>query len=189
MNIGWIFLGCALVVLTLMAILPWRRKQQTGTMKKQVLSDSEYVLTEPGEVGERTGRRAEIISLLQNGQKISAIKMYREDTGAPLREAKEAVERMDLAIQMDLARPKSDVSQPLSAATYSPQSEVESLLLAGQKIQAIKRYREVTGVGLREAKETVELIEETLLARNPTIVSLSENMPNRERVAPNEPEC
>lgn len=31
-------------------------------------------------------------------------------------------------------------------------------LLAGRKIQAIKIYREATGVGLREAKDAVELL-------------------------------
>ncbi|MGC4857427.1 ribosomal protein L7/L12 [Micromonospora sp. DT4] len=31
-------------------------------------------------------------------------------------------------------------------------------LLAGRKIQAIKAYREATGVGLRKAKEAVELL-------------------------------
>jgi hypothetical protein len=34
--------------------------------------------------------------------------------------------------------------------------EVMELMKAGQKIQAIKLYREQTGVGLREAKEYVE---------------------------------
>ena len=34
--------------------------------------------------------------------------------------------------------------------------EVAKLMNAGQKIQAIKLYREQTGVGLKEAKEYVE---------------------------------
>ena len=35
-------------------------------------------------------------------------------------------------------------------------SEVRELMKAGQKIQAIKLYREQTGVGLKEAKDYVE---------------------------------
>ena len=35
-------------------------------------------------------------------------------------------------------------------------SEVTELMKAGQKIQAIKLYREQTGVGLKEAKDYVE---------------------------------
>lgn len=36
--------------------------------------------------------------------------------------------------------------------------EVEALLRDGKKIQAIKVYREITGVGLKEAKDAVERI-------------------------------
>ncbi|MFD7664460.1 ribosomal protein L7/L12 [Streptomyces sp. NPDC059788] len=35
-------------------------------------------------------------------------------------------------------------------------AEVDALLHKGQKIQAIKRYRELTGAGLKEAKDAVE---------------------------------
>ena len=42
----------------------------------------------------------EIVSLLQAGKKINAIKAYRAATGAALPEAKAAVERMEQAIQM-----------------------------------------------------------------------------------------
>jgi ribosomal protein L7/L12 len=37
--------------------------------------------------------------------------------------------------------------------------DVLALIQAGQKIPAIKRYRELTGVGLREAKGAVEDLE------------------------------
>lgn len=37
-----------------------------------------------------------------------------------------------------------------------PMAEVRSLLIAGNKIAAIKEYRRITGVGLAEAKEAVE---------------------------------
>ena len=36
---------------------------------------------------------------------------------------------------------------------------VEKMLLAGKKINAIKLYREQTGVGLKDAKDAVERIE------------------------------
>jgi ribosomal protein L7/L12 len=38
-------------------------------------------------------------------------------------------------------------------------SEIVSLLARGQKIEAIKRYREYTGSGLKEARDAVESIE------------------------------
>ena len=37
--------------------------------------------------------------------------------------------------------------------------ELRALIESGQKIEAIKRYREMTGAGLAEAKEAVEAIE------------------------------
>jgi ribosomal L7/L12-like protein len=45
-------------------------------------------------------------------------------------------------------RPRNDL--PLNAAT------IDGLLQAGQKIAAIKAYRELHGVGLKEAKDAVE---------------------------------
>jgi len=45
------------------------------------------------------GRLEEIASLLRAGKKINAIKAYREVTGASLAEAKDAVERLDMALR------------------------------------------------------------------------------------------
>ena len=41
---------------------------------------------------------------------------------------------------------------------------VQELILRGQKIQAIKLYREISGVGLKEAKEAVDQMEVSLRA-------------------------
>jgi Ribosomal protein L7/L12 C-terminal domain len=40
---------------------------------------------------------------------------------------------------------------------------IEALLRNGKKIEAIKVYRERTGLGLREAKDAVEEIEKAIL--------------------------
>lgn len=45
------------------------------------------------------------------------------------------------------------------AVTQQLGPEFEQALLAGKKIQAIKIYRQATGVGLKEAKDAVEEIE------------------------------
>ena len=54
---------------------------------------------------------------------------------------------------------------PDCKGTFNPQSqniveiakeEVRAILDRGQKISAIKRYRELTGVGLKESKDLVE---------------------------------
>jgi hypothetical protein len=40
--------------------------------------------------------------------------------------------------------------------------QVRTLLLQGNKIEAIKIYREATGLGLKESKDAVEFIESEL---------------------------
>ena len=45
--------------------------------------------------------------------------------------------------------------------------EVTDHLLAGRKIAAVKVYREATGVGLKEAKESVEALEASLREKHP----------------------
>ncbi len=91
-----------------------------------------------------------VATLLERGQKIEAIKWYRERTGVGLKEAKDAVEAIQRG-QVVPSGPQSD---------RDLEDEVVSLLEQGQKIEAIKRYRERTGVGLKEAKDAVERMAE-----------------------------
>lgn len=93
----------------------------------------------------------QIQDLLAHGKKIEAIKRLREETGAGLKEAKDAVEAME-------------IGRPLSTLpTHDQESlrhEVAELLQNQGKIDAIKRFREYTGAGLKEAKDAVEAIEQ-----------------------------
>jgi ribosomal protein L7/L12 len=90
----------------------------------------------------------EVHRLMLQGQKIQAIKVYRELTGVGLKEAKDYVDALESG-------------SPLAAANPAPRSsgdlaEVHALAVRGQKIEAIKLYRELTGVGLKEAKDYVD---------------------------------
>ena len=71
--------------------------------------------------------------------------------GAVDREARRlaAVER-----KLDLIMTHLGIREPEPDAP----GEVLQELLAGRKIHAIKAYREATGVGLKEAKDAVELL-------------------------------
>jgi hypothetical protein len=51
-----------------------------------------------------------------------------------------------------------------------PGQEVADLILKGRKIQAIKVVRETTGVGLKEAKEMVDLLQAELARKHPDLV-------------------
>ena len=86
----------------------------------------------------------EVRSLLDQGRKIEAVKLYKDQTGMGLADAKNAVE----AMQAD-AVPQSDIGGDLEA-------ELLRLLGRGEKIAAVKLYKEQNGVGLADAKQAVE---------------------------------
>ncbi len=46
-------------------------------------------------------------------------------------------------------------------------AEIQASILAEQKIEAIKKYRELTGQGLKESKEFVEAVERELWQESP----------------------
>lgn len=90
----------------------------------------------------------EIRALLARGNKIGAIKRVRELTGMGLKEAKDYVETLPpggpAALPITRPQPAGDLA------------EVHALARQGNKIAAIKRYRELTGAGLKEAKDYVD---------------------------------
>ncbi|MEV0274131.1 ribosomal protein L7/L12 [Hamadaea sp. NPDC050747] len=96
----------------------------------------------------------DLAALLARGQKIQAIKLYRERTGVGLKEAKNAVEamaagRVPFAVRPPLAgRPPAD----------EVAAQAADLKARGQIIQAIKLVREKTGLGLKEAKDFVDAL-------------------------------
>ena len=49
-------------------------------------------------------------------------------------------------------------------------SEISDAIINGEKIQAIKLYRDATGEGLKEAKEAIEELTSKLSERYPEIV-------------------
>jgi ribosomal protein L7/L12 len=100
---------------------------------------------------------AEVRRALAAGNKIAAIKHYREATGLGLRDAKDAVE----AIAAGRA-PSPLAAAPVAAVGGN--ATVLTLLAAGRKIEAIKVYREATGVGLKDAKDAVEALEQRAAA-------------------------
>jgi ribosomal protein L7/L12 len=93
---------------------------------------------------------ADLASLVRQGQKIEAIKRYRAQTGAGLAEAKAAVEAIE--------RGEKPPTVPGAVPPNDVDADLWDLMKKGEKIQAIKLYRERTGAGLAEAKRAVEAI-------------------------------
>ena len=84
---------------------------------------------------------------MRQGRKIEAIKLYRQQTGVGLKEAKDAVDAMSAGRAV-----------PAASLGDLYRLGVEDLVRQGRKIEAIKQYRERTGVGLKEAKEAIDSI-------------------------------
>jgi ribosomal protein L7/L12 len=95
---------------------------------------------------------AEISSIVAGGNKIEAIKRVRERTGMGLKEAKDYVEALPAGGPLPVLPSRS--STPPADATSM--ADVHALAQQGRKIEAIKRYRQLTGVGLKEAKDYVD---------------------------------
>jgi len=92
---------------------------------------------------------------IARGNLIEAIKIYRERTGAGLKESKDAVER----IAAGLRTPEGDAAPATGPLRDEDLTQIHGMLQRGEKINAIKVYRERTGVGLKEAKDAVEALE------------------------------
>jgi ribosomal protein L7/L12 len=90
--------------------------------------------------------KQQVRTLLDGGQKIMAIKLYWEHTGAGLKEAKDAVEAIE----------RGEPFQDPKESDDSLQQTLVSLFQQGGKVDAIKVFREVTGSGLKESKDAIE---------------------------------
>lgn len=96
---------------------------------------------------------AAIRAALAAGNKIEAVKLMREATGLGLAESKAAVERLESHGDASVLPAQA----PVQTGILPP--GVGEALAAGNKIEAIRLYREATRVGLKEAKDAVEAID------------------------------
>jgi ribosomal protein L7/L12 len=128
-----------------------------------------------GGLAENAGQLSEIREQLRNGNKIEAIKIYREMTGVGLKEAKDAVEALEAGQPVVISQ-SSVVSSTMVAggaafaSSAALMDEVKRLLRAEKKIDAIKAYREHFNVGLAEAKNAVDAAETELKLQSPPAV-------------------
>ncbi len=69
-------------------------------------------------------------------------------------ELQKRVERLEKLMELVLPRLRIDPNIALSGSDL-----ITSLLMRGNKIEAIKAYREQTGYGLKEAKDAIDAME------------------------------
>jgi ribosomal protein L7/L12 len=94
-----------------------------------------------------------VFDLIGRQRKLEAIKLYKDETGAGLWEAKEAVEAIERGQSPGEVSPHT---KPFGDAAL--ESEIVSLLRQQASLKAIRRYRESTGGSLRDAKIAVDAI-------------------------------
>lgn len=111
-----------------------------------------------GDMLQDATRLAEVARLVKSNQKISAIKLYREITGQGLKESKEAIEKLERGEPLQITNTqvqsmRSDIS-PSNIQEQLPQ--IQDLIHQGNKLEAIKQYREISGADLKEAMDAIE---------------------------------
>ncbi|WP_337001601.1 MULTISPECIES: ribosomal protein L7/L12 [unclassified Microbacterium] len=113
---------------------------------------------------------AEIDRLVTAGQKIHAIKLYRDNTGVGLKEAKDRIDHWSVsttaphlaavshatAAQSAVIPPATTVSSVRSSLPSDVVSQLDTLVAGDQRITAIKVLREQTGLGLKESKLLID---------------------------------
>ena len=106
----------------------------------------------------------DILDLIRARRKIEAIKLVREHLGLGLAEAKAFVEGLQEDLKAgrtpgaETFRPAPEAEQPPPrAAADLFDNELDNLLRAKKKIDAVKLYRRRAGGDLKDAKDAIEL--------------------------------
>lgn len=101
----------------------------------------------------------EIREQLQTGHKLNAVKMYRKWTGSSLVEAKKSVEKIAAGVDVGT-----------SFGDELPGNEMDEILNAiqqGQKLQAVKLYKQSSGCSLKDSKDFIENLMKELEIADP----------------------
>lgn len=83
---------------------------------------------------------------LRDGQKLQAVKAYKEETGCDLKDAKDIIDAIDL----------NEKSVPAAEKLEDFDEEIINLVKSGNKLQAVKLYKEKNLVNLKDAKDAID---------------------------------
>lgn len=99
---------------------------------------------------------AGVRDLLDEGRRDEAVELYARFTGVDQYTARDAVDEIEREMRL------SDTPDESGKLTLLERGEIQTLLQQGNKIEAVKRYRELSGLGLKEAKDAVDAMERGL---------------------------
>jgi ribosomal protein L7/L12 len=127
----------------------------TGAGLKESKDAIEYVMANPDASGEKHKKvvyeapDAGIRDLIKAGRIDEAVEVYRKFAGVDEYTARDAVAEIEHETESKEANPVAE-------------AHLRELILKGNKIQAVKEYRESSGLGLKEAKDAIDEMEKHL---------------------------
>ncbi len=133
-------------------------REKTGLGLKESKDAVEYYLAG----GEATKKRRQIPDadsaagvrdLLEEGRRDEAIDLYAKFAGVDQYTAIDAVDQIEREMRL------GDEAKDHEGLTASDREAVQQLVERGNKIEAIKIYREKSGLGLKESKDVIDAME------------------------------
>lgn len=139
-----------------------RYRELTGLGLKEANDAISYLIKHPNAVMEKKEKPvydrpdAGIRDLVRDGEIERAVEVYRVFAGVDEYTARDAIREIERELRLG-----DDSSQPQGQHKMNVADEVHirDLVRQGNKIEAIKAYRELTGLGLKEAKDAVDAME------------------------------
>lgn len=130
-----------IVVIVIAAVVIWGRVMGRKDPDREIVGLTDAV-------------RAKVSREISAGHKINAIKIYREATGAPLADAKRAVDHWFVPGQGPGVRDAA-ASYTAGRLTDEGRARISELILAGRREDAMTLYAEATGAGAAEAQAII----------------------------------
>ncbi|MBW8730635.1 MAG: hypothetical protein JF622_06505 [Terrabacter sp.] len=136
-----------IVIIVVLAIVVWGRIMGRKDPDRELVGLTDTV-------------RARVSREISAGHKINAIKIYREATGAPLADAKRAVDSWFVPGQGPGVRDAA-ASYTDGRLTDEARSRISELILAGRREDAMSLYAEATGASGAEAQAIIRTWDTT----------------------------
>jgi len=136
-----------IVVIVIAAVVIWGRVMGRKDPDRELVGLTDTV-------------RARVSREISAGHKINAIKIYREATGAPLADAKRAVDTWFVPGQGPGVRDAA-ASYTEGRLTEEARSRISELILAGRREDAMSLYAEATGASGSEAQAIIRTWDTT----------------------------
>ena len=130
-----------IVVIVVVAVVVWGRVMGRKDPDRELVGLTDTV-------------RARVSREISAGHKINAIKIYREATGAPLADAKRAVDGWFVPGQGPGVRDAA-ASYTEGRLTSEARARISELIVAGRREDAMSLYAEATGASSTEAQAII----------------------------------